>query len=447
MTICDKIQTIGNSLEENLNERGIQCTFGKKSGESTIYDMVNFINDTNFKGSSDVNLKIGANRPYLLENETTDVIVKLEDGLGEPLANKNVTIEQSIFRDDGTTASHNDHWYINSYGTATVQSDGTKLLNTREPANFVMRSIIPSNKTISDANAYSYNPPYIVEFDIVETNGTSNSDAQVQIYSDQTTDNFAQAVTTGHYKIKVTSDEQKIWLNDTLIKTTNLSLPNARITLRVRNSKYLIYKNFKVYEIINGVTDEKGEFALYNISVTDDTTFTASYGTETATCLVEYCDFVDYAVTNNKNNTWFNNTGGIITVDDSGTTFTSVPHPNGTHWTCGYCPSSTTSRSPFSYPIIVEFDILHWTDSGSIWIKSDLGNRTNFNKELNHIGSRARIEIGTTSTKIYIDGTLVSTKTYTQPSTYGIEIGYYTPLSNFPTAPSLKFANLSIRPL
>ena len=153
-----------------------------------------------------------------------------------------------LFIDNGTTASHYDHWYINSYGTATVQSDGTKLLNTSGNTSFVMRSIIPSNKAISDANAYSYNPPYIVEFDIVETNGTSDNNAQVQIYSQQTTNNFAQAVTTGHYKIKVTSEEQKIWLNDTLIKTTNLSLLNARITLRVRNSKYLIYKNFKVYK-------------------------------------------------------------------------------------------------------------------------------------------------------------------------------------------------------
>ena len=296
MTICNKIQTLGETMETNLNARGVSCAFGTGTGESTVLDMVEMVNGMNFKGSSDVNLKIGVNRPYLLTGETTDVVVKLENGLCEPLKNKSVTV-----------------------------SDGT---NT-----------------------------------------------------------------------------------------------------------------------VNGVTDEKGEFALYDVSVTDDTTFTATYGTETATCLVEYCDFVDYAVTNNKNNTWFNNTGGIITVDDSGTTFTSVPHPNGTHWTCGYCPSSTTSRNPFSYPIVVEFDILHWTDSGSIWIKSDLGNRTSFNRELNHIGSRARIEIGTTSTKIYIDGTLVSTKTYTQPSTYGIELGYYAPKSSFPTAPSLKFANLSIRPL
>ena len=107
---------------------------------------------------------------------------------------------EAIFTDEGTTVRHYDHWYINRYGTATVQDDGTKLLNTSGNANFVMRSIIPSDKTITEANSYFYNPPFVVEFDIVETDGTPSSNAQVQIYSSQTNDNFSQAVTTGHYK-------------------------------------------------------------------------------------------------------------------------------------------------------------------------------------------------------------------------------------------------------
>ena len=176
MTICDKINEVGEILEENLNDRGVSCTFGTGTGESTVLEMVEMVNGTNFKGSSDVNLKIGANRPYLLENETTDVIVKLEDGLCEPLANKSVTV-----------------------------SDGT---NT-----------------------------------------------------------------------------------------------------------------------VNGVTDEKGEFALYNVSVTDDTTFTATYGTETATCLVEYCRFVDYAVKDNHNHNYFNQQGTskcTITENDSYKEFKTI---------------------------------------------------------------------------------------------------------------------------
>ena len=442
-TICDKINTVGTILQENLNDRGVSCTFGGGSGEKNILQLVELVNDTNFRGSSDVNLKIGANRPYLLSGESTDVIVKLENGLCEPLKNKNVVVRQSVFRDGGVTGNKNTNWtnYSNRL-TVTVGSDGTLLTKGSSNGYYFVNN-----------SAFAYSD-YVCEFDIVDIKGQCYWYHQASSTSAQDVINFASYNVNGkHIKIisqdgtlKVYADGNQIGSDISLTTSTPFEM-GFRINTHQTDERYLKYKNFIVYDILTGVTDGKGEFALYDVSVTDDTTFTATYGTETASCLVEYCDFVDYAVTNNKNNTWYNNTGGIITVDDSGTTFTSIPHQNGTHWTCGYCPSSTTSRNPFSYPIIVEFDILHWTDSGSIWIKSDLGNRTSFNRELNHIGSRARIEIGTTSTKIYIDGTLVSTKTYTQPSTYGIEIGYYTAKSNFPTAPSLKFANLSIRPL
>lgn len=234
-------------------------------------------------------ISVSATTPYVMSGETTDLVVSLEDESASPVDGELVTltdgtslyngitnnqgiftlpdisvstdttftatysgatdsclVEYCLFVDNGTTASHYGHWYINSFGTATVQDDGTKLLNTSGDGNFVMRSIVPSNKTITQANSYSHNPPYIVEFDIVETDGAPSSNAQVQIYSEQTTNNFTQTVTTGHYKITVTSEEQKIWVDDTLIKTTKLSLPNARITLRVRQGKYLIYKNFRI---------------------------------------------------------------------------------------------------------------------------------------------------------------------------------------------------------
>lgn len=266
----------------------------------TMLNVSNSSHDISFQGvlvyyprtmECEPHITVTATNPYLLSGEVTDLVVSLVDEFGLPLANKSVTVsdgtsvyngitntnglftlddvevssnstftatygtisdsclvEYCVWVDYGVATKHNDHWYINSYGTATVQDNGTKLLHTSGNANFVMRSIIPSNKTITEANSYSYNPPYIVEFDIVETNATSNN-AQVQIYSQQTTSNFSQGVRTGHYKIEVKEDEQKIWVDDTLIKTTNLSLLNARITFRVRQGKYLIYKNFRMYSI------------------------------------------------------------------------------------------------------------------------------------------------------------------------------------------------------
>ena len=375
--ILDNIQQVVDNLttgeyvlnystnSTNLIKNDETLTFEMVKDSVGLFDMLKEINK-NFELISigrEARISLTATNPYLLSNGTTDVVVKLKDDLGEPLTNKKVGIEQSVFIDNGTTASHNDHWYINNYGTATVQDNGTKLLNTSGDSSFVMRSIIPSNKTITQANSYSYNPPYVVEFDIVETDGTSGDNAQVQIYSDESTGNFAQAVTTGHYKIAVTSEEQKIWLDDTLIKTTNLSLPNARITLRVRQGKYLIYKNFVVYEIINGVTDENGEFALYDIS--DDTIFTATYGTETATTDVYLCKMVDYGVTGKSRlNYWYwNSNFGSGSVDDNGTTFTANSTSN--YFTIS---ALTTEIYPnldiyiYDFPFTVEFDIVSYND-------------------------------------------------------------------------------------
>lgn len=287
--LLNDVLIVGNELSGKLNEIGVSNTFGKASeGKDDLISLIRMaIDGIDMVVDEKSYVSLTATNPYLLTGETTDIVAKFRNGVCKPLNNKNVIIGQSVFIDDGTTASHNDHWYINNYGTATVQSDGTKLLNISGTINFVMRSIVPSNKTITEPNTYSYNPPFVIEFDIVETDAiTSNNDAQVQIYSLRTNDNFAQGITTGHYKIEVTSEEQKIWLDDTLIKTRNLSLPNARITFRVRNGKYLIYKNLKVYEITNRVTDENGEFALHDVSVTDDTAFTATYGTVSDTCIV-----------------------------------------------------------------------------------------------------------------------------------------------------------------
>ena len=61
----------------------------------------------------------------------------------------------------------------------------------------------------------------------------------------------------------------------------------------------------------SGITNSNGVFALYNISVSADTTFTATYSNVSATVKVEYCTFVDYAVTGNANSNY--SVGSAIT--------------------------------------------------------------------------------------------------------------------------------------
>lgn len=47
-------------------------------------------------------------------------------------------------------------------------------------------------------------------------------------------------------------------------------------------------------------------FTLYDVEVSEDTTFTATYSSVSATCKVEYCLFVDYAVTSKHNDNYTN---------------------------------------------------------------------------------------------------------------------------------------------
>lgn len=174
MTICDKINTVGNALQDNLNDRGVDCTYGVGTGKSTLLDMANLINENNLLGIGDNVISITASRPYLLEDETTDLIISLKNGIGQPLQNKTVTI-----------------------------SDGT--------------------------NTY------------------------------------------------------------------------------------------------NGITNSNGEYTLYNITVTEDTTFTATYDTVSATCLVEYCSFADYCVTNNNNSSgYYTGSATTYSIDDTGLTVTAT---------------------------------------------------------------------------------------------------------------------------
>ena len=100
---------------------------------------------------------------------------------------------------------------------------------------------------------------------------------------------------------------------------------------------------------------------MHNVNVTDDTIFNATYGTETATCLVELCDFVDYAVTNNSNLIqWFYPPSySSASVDESGTTFSSVREGSfaTVSATLTQNPSSTDIY-PYSLPFTVEFDLI-----------------------------------------------------------------------------------------
>lgn len=120
MSICDKIQNIGDTLEDNLNDRGVSCTFGTGTGEQTIYDMAQLITKQNIRGIGDTNIQIIPNRPYVTSGETIDVTVRLLDGVGNPLSNKSITITDGTNTYNGITDKDGIYTLFNQTITTTT---------------------------------------------------------------------------------------------------------------------------------------------------------------------------------------------------------------------------------------------------------------------------------------------------------------------------------------
>ena len=285
MTICDKIRTVGDTLETNLNARGVSCTFGTGTGEKTILDMVNLITSSNLKGSSDAVISISASRPYLLSGEKTDLIVRLADGLGQPLANKSVSI-----------------------------SDGTS--------------------------------------------------------------------------------------------------------------------------VYNGLTNLNGIFTLYNVSVSGDTTFTATYSTVSATCKVEYCTFIDYGVDSNNNSTNMTLQAGSRTITDDGTL---LQLGSAASWDIRPKLFSLID-APFEFEFLVvgssgRFAILGYNSSTVQVFSFDTGNVINN-------GDRIKVNITSTEGKLYRNDVLLSTKTFSS-TTSQLKIRIYFNQANT----YLKYKDFRIRAL
>ena len=169
MAICDKINTAGTTLQTNLNARGVTCTYGKNSdGKQTINDMANLITASNLKGSADSIIHISASRPYLLEDETTDLIVTLHNGVGNPLANKTIEISDGTSVYNGIT--NNQGLFVLYDVTLSATKTFTATYNTVSDsvtliyADFVDYGVSSkytnwsngSNMTIVRTDAYSY---------------------------------------------------------------------------------------------------------------------------------------------------------------------------------------------------------------------------------------------------------------------------------------------------
>lgn len=285
MSICDKIQHIGNTLEDNLNNRGVDCTFGIGTGEQNIYDMAELITKQNLMGIGDANIQIIPNRPYVTSGETIDVTVRLLDGVGNPLINKIITISdgtnsyngitdkdgiytlfnQTItttttytvtygtetktakvqlceFVDYGVTGNHNDVWYRNS-GTdnRTVTATGTTLANTTS-TRYDLFAYYGQALVI-----YLFQPPFTVECDIVDYAITGSNRAKLQLYDENTNVQYNVVDGTGHYKIVCDGTTCMTYKNGVKINEESKNIQNARVGFYIQTNCSITYKNFVIY--------------------------------------------------------------------------------------------------------------------------------------------------------------------------------------------------------
>ena len=156
---------------------------------------------------------------------------------------------------------------------------------------------------------------------------------------------------------------------------------------------------------------------VYDISVSSDTTFTATYGSATDSCLVEYCVYVDYGVIGNHNDNYYYNNNGTVTVTDKGT---KLQNTTGNFDLYAIPLDQTVSSSniyKWNAPLVIEFDVVEnnaTTGQALFSIYSNTTNQSFFdNIDSNEIG-HWKFVVNTDNTQVcYLDGVQQKTGTAT----------------------------------
>ena len=296
-TMCDKILTIGTNLQNNLNARGVTCTFGNTNGH-TIYDLAQLVNERNLKGIGDTNLKIMASNPYCVSGDTTDIIVLLRDGVGTPITNQEVTVSdgtnehtlttdangkatlynQTITTDTTYTATYkgkttscfikyvdimvdyavignkNTHWFIRNSDaselTVTIDTIGTNLSNSSTTSRYYFAN--PNNFTSEAPPVFVTD--FIVECDIVSLNVTGGTSDQIAFLLQGQTQAYNLSHIANrvpcHIKIVKKGTSAKHYVDDTLLRETTISdRTNYYMGFQLYKTCNVTFKNYRIYEI------------------------------------------------------------------------------------------------------------------------------------------------------------------------------------------------------
>ena len=285
MSICDKIQHIGNTLEDNLNDRGVDCTFGIGTGEQNIYEMAELITKQNLMGIGDANIQIIPNRPYVTSGETIDVTVRLIDGVGNPLTNKIITISDGTNSYNGITDKDGIYTLFNqtitttttytvTYGTETKTAK-VQVCEFADLTGDTSKYIYDSRCTVTSSNneitvtwvsgtyifwankgdtstEFDYTGDFTVEFDITST----GSNATIQIYDNSATTYYTKTLNQlngmnpCHIKIVKTGQTFKTYVNyvEKTAQQVDSNITNAcRVGFRVNTTSTIKFRNLRIY--------------------------------------------------------------------------------------------------------------------------------------------------------------------------------------------------------
>ena len=282
MNNCEKINLIGETLESNLNDRGVECTFGKGAGESTIYDMTCLVTANNLRGSADAALSIVASRPYLLSGESTDIIVKLSNGLGVPLGNKSVTISDGSSSYSGITNSLGlfvlydisvsaDTTFTATYDS-TINASCTVeycefidygVTNKSNLSNLYYEGVttVATVGTLFECNSNNrwsirpnsfglFNTGFEIDFTVVSTSGRfavhGFNSSTTQVFSIDTNNNIRAG---DDIRITITDTTLTFYRNGVQLGTTRTYTSVDKLKIQIyfnQANTYLQYKNFRI---------------------------------------------------------------------------------------------------------------------------------------------------------------------------------------------------------
>ena len=185
----------------------------------------------------------------------------------------------------------------------------------------------------------------------------------------------------------------------------------------------------------SGITNTNGLFTLFDVEVSDTTTFTATYSSVSATCKVEYCLFVDYGVTSNNNSSNITIYEGNRSIQDDGTHVTA--NANNRY---DIRPNKFTV---FTTPYEVEFEVV--SSSGRFAVQGYNSSTTQIasldTQSTVTDGDVIRVTFESTTAKMYKNGTQLRSGTYTTTGSMKFRIMYNA------SSPYITYKNLRVKAL